>query len=122
MASNISAELWAILMGLKLAWANGYRKVILESDSAVGLALIKEIEPTSPYYNLVRQIKEWMSKKWDCQLKHVWREGNRSADFLAKAGIRDQNAEGILQEPPGALREILGADILGVSIPRIVPC
>ncbi|XP_027164808.1 uncharacterized protein LOC113764959 [Coffea eugenioides] len=40
-ASNILAELWAILRGLQLAWEKGYRKVIIESDSKAGMGLIE---------------------------------------------------------------------------------
>ena len=75
-ASNIAVELWGILKGLQLAWDKGYKEVILESDSKVGLELIEEVVITSPYHNLVKQIRSMMSRDWSCKLQHIWREGN----------------------------------------------
>uniref|UniRef100_A0A6N2MZS1 RNase H type-1 domain-containing protein n=1 Tax=Salix viminalis TaxID=40686 RepID=A0A6N2MZS1_SALVM len=37
--SSVTAELWAIYEGLKLTWDKGFRKVYLESDSRVVIAL-----------------------------------------------------------------------------------
>lgn len=36
------AELWAVLLGLELAWAAGYKKIIIETDSKLALSLIKK--------------------------------------------------------------------------------
>ena len=41
-AANVLAELWDMLHGLGLAWKEGYRKVILESDSLTGINLVKK--------------------------------------------------------------------------------
>ena len=30
---SLTAELWALVLGLKLAWQRGYRKVIVETDA-----------------------------------------------------------------------------------------
>lgn len=35
----------------------GYRKVIIESDSKAGMGLIEVAEETSPYHNIVQQIR-----------------------------------------------------------------
>lgn len=35
------AELWAIFNGLKLAWSEGYRKLLLESDCDTVLKWLK---------------------------------------------------------------------------------
>ena len=53
-ASNIAAELWGILKGMQLAWGKGYRDVIVETDSKVGLELIEDAVATSPYHNLIK--------------------------------------------------------------------
>ena len=55
--TNIQAELCAILKGLQLVCENGYRKVIIDLDSKVGMKMIEEVEETSPYYNVVQQIR-----------------------------------------------------------------
>ena len=38
----LNAELYAILTGLKLAWSQGYRKVIVESDSLLAVNKINQ--------------------------------------------------------------------------------
>ena len=36
-ASNVVAKLWAILMGLRIAWNSGKRKIVIESDSKTAI-------------------------------------------------------------------------------------
>ena len=38
--SNVLVELWGMLYGLDLAWKEGYKKVILESDSLTRINLV----------------------------------------------------------------------------------
>lgn len=40
--TNLTAELFAIACGLKVAWFAGYKKIVCESDSQLALSLIKE--------------------------------------------------------------------------------
>lgn len=106
-SSNIVAELWAILKGLQLAWDRGYKQVILESDSKAGLSLIADAEVVSTHFNLVKQIRDMMHRNWECELKHIWREANNCADWLAKESVRQQASHVILQVPPAGMRSKL---------------
>lgn len=48
--TNLNAKLLAIAQGLHLAWGNGYKEVICESDSQMSLTLINEgVLHTHPY-------------------------------------------------------------------------
>ncbi|XP_071924115.1 uncharacterized protein [Coffea arabica] len=100
---------------MQLAWIKGYKDVTIES-------LIEDVVTTSPYHNLVKQIRNMKSREWSCRLQHRWREGNKCADWLAKEAIQLQLLGGLMEEPSDGLRELLGADIIGVTILRLVPC
>lgn len=44
--SVLAAELWGILSGLQLlAWEGGWKKIIVESDSSVAVAMVQEGVP-----------------------------------------------------------------------------
>ena len=85
-SSNIAAELWAILLGLRLAWEQGYRRVVIELDAQVALTLINNASDESPYWNMVAGIRELLGYEWECCLEHSWREGNCCVDYLAQLG------------------------------------
>ena len=40
-ASNVAAELWAMLIGLQIAWNSGYRKIVIESYSKTAVSLLE---------------------------------------------------------------------------------
>ncbi|CAN1147580.1 Putative ribonuclease H protein At1g65750 [Linum perenne] len=61
------AELRGAITGLRTAWDLGFRKVEVQVDSMAVLALVNSAE--NP-------------------IRHVYREGNRAADFLADMGFR----------------------------------
>lgn len=119
-ASNVAAELWAILLGIKASWNLGCKKVIVETDSQVALSLIKEAPRGSQYWNLLAEIREMIDWDWECKLEHSWREGNMCADFLAKLGRRLAPGVAVFKNPPQPLQELLGQDLSGVARPRLV--
>ncbi|GAU48831.1 hypothetical protein TSUD_190610 [Trifolium subterraneum] len=117
--SNINAELQVILHGLDIAWNHGFRNVICESDSQTALKLIQEGVPsTHPYAPLVNYIQSLIHKEWKLFLVHTLREGNASADWLAKLGAS------LVQEPkmfsicPSPLSSICLVDSMGIQFPR----
>ncbi|CAN1182678.1 Putative ribonuclease H protein At1g65750 [Linum perenne] len=62
------AELRGAVTGLRTAWDHGYRKVELQVDSMTVVELVKN--------------------DWEVNIRHVFKEGNRAADFLADTGFR----------------------------------
>ncbi|CAN1799415.1 Putative ribonuclease H protein At1g65750 [Linum perenne] len=60
------AELRGVAIGLKLAWEAGARKVVVQADSRAAIALLL--------------------RNWEVVFHHTYREGNRTADFLANLG------------------------------------
>lgn len=94
--------------------------MILEMDSKAALELIQGAGQDSPLYILICQIRNYISRDWECRLQHVWREGNKYADWLAKSSVNEESGMQIITEPPQEHRELLGADILGAATPRFV--
>ncbi|CAN1130057.1 Putative ribonuclease H protein At1g65750, partial [Linum perenne] len=93
------AELWGILIGLRLAWNAGYKKIIVQTDS---------------------QFKEFNARSWEIRIQHIYREGNRAADFLASIG--HQRPIGIHSTPTSNcnLGFHLLYDVLGISESRSI--
>ncbi|CAI0476840.1 unnamed protein product [Linum tenue] len=50
------------------------------------MELIRESAGTHPHYILISQIRQLLSRDWQVVLKHVFREGNMAADYLASLG------------------------------------
>lgn len=118
--NNVEAELWGICKGLELAWEMGEKKIIVETDSKTSLDIIQGGNQLSPHYNIILRIRKLMSQNWECKLQHAWREGNKCADWLAKKSLDEEAGWRPLMEPPDKLKELLGADVLGVSSSRFV--
>lgn len=59
-----------------------------------------------------------LNRRWEIRLLHTLREGNSCADFLAKAGARQQFAFHTVVTPPLKLEPLLLADALGTTFVR----
>lgn len=82
--SAYMAELWGIFRGLQIAWKLGIKKLIVESDSYSAIQSITAyIKEEHPRLCLVHRIRDWIKKEWEVVILHTFREGNRSADWIA---------------------------------------
>ena len=120
----MTAELWAIYVGLLMTWDRGFRKVILESDSRVVVGLIKgESERVDNNFNLIMQIKSMLGRDWEVEIFHVYREANCVADWLANFGLTrdllDRGAD-FLTDPPAGVYSLLYYDLIGSTITRLI--
>jgi hypothetical protein len=81
--SALMAELWGILSALQLVTEIGYRKVILESDSAVTIDLImKGCQDNNPCATIVSFINRLKMQEWEVTFQHTYRQANRVANWL----------------------------------------
>jgi ribonuclease HI len=120
-ACNLLPELLAMAKGLKLAWDRGYRKIICHSDSKDALRLLFANQVGSHKYRaLIFEIRELLSRDWTVRIEHTFREANFCADFMAKFATSCDNGLMIWDEPPQGLQQLLLANIMGISFPRIV--
>ncbi|KAK4286480.1 hypothetical protein QN277_003031 [Acacia crassicarpa] len=110
MCSARSAEEWAILEGLLLAWDLGLKRVIVESDAA---ELVNSL--SGDYLGsdslLVVRIREMLARNWSSSICLIPREFNSLADTLAKWGL---SKSAIFSDCPLSLKVLAERDLLGV--------
>ncbi|CAN0915554.1 Putative ribonuclease H protein At1g65750 [Linum grandiflorum] len=70
------AELKADVTGLKIAWEKGYRRVTIQ-------LLLAEGELSHQHSSEVASFREMLDRDWLIKVEYIYREGNRTADFLA---------------------------------------
>nr|WMB96843.1 reverse transcriptase [Solanum melongena]WMB97160.1 reverse transcriptase [Solanum aethiopicum] len=115
------AELYAIYSGLSLAWSQGYRKVILESDSLVAVSkILQPLKDSDPLFSIIHACKELLHRNWSVSIVHVYREANTCADRMANLAHKGPFDLSLLLQPPSYLAPYLQEDLLGVSRPRSV--
>ncbi|CAJ2632330.1 unnamed protein product [Trifolium pratense] len=116
---NTFAELMAIYHGLKIARDLGFSSILCYSDSQTVLDLILKGHSIYHCYAVViTNIQDMLKLNWDITLSHSLREGNFSADWLAKLGSANDTKIKIWESPPEALKSILLSDALRVLHPR----
>ncbi|KAF7833187.1 putative ribonuclease H protein At1g65750 family [Senna tora] len=100
-ASVLSAELWGIFHGLKTAWEQRFRKVILESDSSLAINHVKSNNTRdNSVHPVAYNIKTLLNNRWDVQLKKISRSANSCADVLAEKGLLMHRGFVLLATPP----------------------
>ncbi|WCJ36333.1 Polynucleotidyl transferase ribonuclease H-like superfamily protein [Euphorbia peplus] len=110
------AELWGLFFGLKLAWSKGYVKVIVEMDSKAVISLVQgHVNVHHPYGWIVRECQEFLKRSWDIRFLHVYREGNRAADWMANFAGSLALGHHECVVPPAGLQEFLDDDRSGRS-------
>ncbi|KAK0606978.1 hypothetical protein LWI29_007229 [Acer saccharum] len=120
--SVLKAELWGILKGLKLVWKNGFKKVIVESDSQVAMALINNNTPLChPLFSIIEACKVLLNKDWSCKIQHVYWESNRVADSLTNLGHSLDLRLIVFEEPSPLVADRLEDDFKGFTFSRMIP-
>ncbi|KAF7822273.1 ribonuclease H [Senna tora] len=115
------AELHGIMDGLELLWSRGVRTVEIETDSATATTLIYDNSNGShPCTQLINRIKLLLSRPWNVSIKHVYRECNKVADFMAKFGQELSHGLHVFEHVPEGCLDLLEQDGLGVVFPRVV--
>ncbi|CAN1291551.1 Putative ribonuclease H protein At1g65750 [Linum perenne] len=77
-------EMRGAIKGLTRAWEAGYRRIIVQIDSRAAIALLKgEGDQTHQHGMESAQFQELLRRDWQVLLKHIYREGNHAADYLA---------------------------------------
>lgn len=119
--SSHQAKLWALWDGLTLTWSLGYRDVVVQNDCLLALNLVRNLDNIShASMSLVRRIKQLLlAKDQRISISHVFRDGNRCADYLASYALNLDIGNHLLQEAPNGLREVLQEDADGVGRTRL---
>lgn len=94
-----------------MAWDNGNRKVIIETDSTDVLALIRgNINMEHQEHAAIMEKKRLLSREWVVQVSHVAHECNQTADWLAKKGFSAPSSFHAVHHLPVDLATIIDRD------------
>lgn len=103
------AEVMALIRGLELAKNLQIKKLEIQLDS---LTLVQALQSNTREcggcthdLNHIRNLLE--DSEWRVKVAHIYREGNRAADWLANQGVLQEAGIIILDNVPLALSRIL---------------
>uniref|UniRef100_A0A803N5K6 RNase H type-1 domain-containing protein n=1 Tax=Chenopodium quinoa TaxID=63459 RepID=A0A803N5K6_CHEQI len=116
------SEVLAVEYGLELAKKMGITKLQIQLDNqAVVQILTNSSEYSGECIHDVNHCKKLIARpEWNVEVKHVYREANQVADWLANQGVQQNNKFQLIQVSPLALGRILHNDVVGVALPRFV--
>lgn len=106
------AEAQALLLGLELVWARGYRDIVVEVDCADLLQSLDD-EDRRRFLPILGDIRNMKDRGWRISLERVRRDCNAPADYLAKLGARSPGVEySFLEQPPWEVETLVMRDSL----------
>ena len=99
--TSVNAELRGLLEGLKLASQLNITQLIIELDALVVISLVQSQNCTNSLLKpLLLECRKTLKKIPLKQIKHVFREVNGCADFLANLGAQNQCSLTVSCSPP----------------------
>ena len=120
--NSFLAELWALRDGLQLCLQANAHAVIIEVDAK---AIVDAFNSPTSHDAFVSPIME------DCRLmasripqrrfRHIYREANKCADFLARLGLLLDSEFVVFSSPPVDLASLLEADAVGLFVNKLCP-
>ncbi|KAJ9540642.1 hypothetical protein OSB04_027148 [Centaurea solstitialis] len=111
----LHAELWSIVKGLCLIKDMNLSFVFIETDCQAAVCLMtKRLRKNHPLKTVVDDIKKLLLEQ-RCTMVHTKRDGNHSADQLAKLGGKQLEESVLLEKPPALLIPYLLQDIEAAS-------
>ena len=119
-ASSFSAKFWALRDGLKLALGIRVQRLVVELDAKVVISLITSTGGSNkPYLPLLNDCRYLLSRFLQTQVVHVFREGNRCTDALARMGSSMAEEFLVFDNPPSpAVLYFVNTDVAGVVYNR----
>ena len=120
--SSFQAELWALRDGLQLCLQNQAQAVHVDLDSKTIVdALNSQDYSNSIVSSIMEDCKYMISRIPQTCCRHVYREANRCADFLAKVGTSIEGDFTVFHSSPVDLLSLLEEDANGVHVNRLCP-
>ena len=116
MATSVTVECRALRDGLLLASQLGIAQLVVELDARVVIDLFVSNNSSKKHYSpLLNDCKSLLTRFLQIRVNHVYREGNRCADKLAKEGCSLEVDFVVLDRPsPSDLCNILYSDAVGM--------
>jgi len=100
----------------------GFRAVKVNVDSLVVANCINGNGHGSPSGgSLVFEIQRLINLDWEIVVKHSYKEANQCADALANFGCSLMGEITFFESCPAQFSHVLAADVIGISITRLIP-
>jgi ribonuclease HI len=116
----LHAEMWGMYIGMDLARRQGITHLQVESDSKVLVDMVTgNCNTNGNISTLIRRIRDLKNMNWQVQINHTWREGNKSADWLANFSFNFNSFDlHVMETLARELQSLLFYDISGACMPR----
>nr|KYP44637.1 Putative ribonuclease H protein At1g65750 family [Cajanus cajan] len=111
----LKAELTAVVEGLSLCWNVGLRNIICETDCGEVIEACESLvslERWQVYANLVRALKELLSRNWLISIRWIPREINKVAHTLAGWGASSSVDYVVWHKAPTFVLEAVEWDVM----------
>ncbi|CAN1141428.1 Putative ribonuclease H protein At1g65750 [Linum perenne] len=112
-------EIRDAIEGVCRAWRAGHRKleVQLDSTAAVAILLNSDLAFSHQYALEALEFQEWLQRDWNVKIKHVYREANHAADYLASLGHNTTRGAHEVDISDCNLAYFICYDYMGISEP-----
>ena len=115
--SSFLAELWALRDGLQLCLQIHAQSAVIElDDKAIVDAFNSPTISSSIVYSIMDDYRHMATRIPQKMFRHIYREANKCANFLARIGILLENDFISFSNPPVDLVSILEADANGLYV------
>lgn len=123
-ATSLGAQLWGVQIGVRRAYMEGARSVIVETDNmqAFGAIQFAHMHQYPDYDDLIHQILTRIrDPNWDCSLRFVYSVRNFTATYLSLLGGELFCRLYLFYEPIGRMSELMALDMgLGPQAPQFL--
>ncbi|GMP95759.1 hypothetical protein CsSME_00044682 [Camellia sinensis var. sinensis] len=119
--TSLQAKLWAIYRGLTIILEKGWREIQVKTDCKVTVNRITTSDEqlqNYPFRALLFDIKALLQRT-ECHITHIYREGNKYADELARLGVAQAVNLEVYDDPPQSLQPLLVANMVGIVYERV---
>ncbi|GKD37572.1 non-LTR retroelement reverse transcriptase [Tanacetum coccineum] len=116
------SELLAFMRGINMARDMSIKKLFVKVDSHVVVQLMEcDIVRHNNTYFIVKKCRDLLKNtKWEVKLEHCYREANRTANWLANRGFKQEERLLMFDSAPPNLGSILLEDLKGVTWHRSI--
>jgi len=120
--SSKQVERKAVLKGLRIAKEKGVSKLLIRSDLAILVGMLRGDMKTTPEHGaLIEQCKRLLKDEcWEVQISPCYHEANKGADMLANIGVALDAKFAFFDSPPWEVMDVLFADVVGVGWPHLM--
>ncbi|KAH7849667.1 hypothetical protein Vadar_021159 [Vaccinium darrowii] len=123
-SQSLEAEFWALRDGLLLAQNNHLVPISVEMDALAAIQLLADsnlgIQSRHYLNNIIHDCRCLMRQLGVMKIDHIYREGNKCADLLAKMSFNDALDFHIFDVAPTCINSQLCDNKNGVAYPRLL--